>query len=285
VELDESLNQEVPEQPRNFGRMTRLAMELSRRSVMPMHDWTSVEAGIFHAFHHRWISAISDTLNSGVLPREYYALPEQQAAGFGPDVLTLQEQPRKGGGESVVGPVKSAASITLLARPQTRFTAETDAEFYRRKKSSVVVRHVSGDRIVAMIEIVSPGNKAGRHGFQAFVNKVCELLEARIHLLILDPFPPGPRDPNGIHAAIWGEVQDEPFQLPADKPLTLVAYECGLTTRAYIEPVAVGDTLPDMPLFLEPDGCVMVPLESTYQTAFAVLPWRWQTVLDPPPVA
>jgi hypothetical protein len=23
---------------------------------MPMHDWTLVEAGIFHAFHHRWIS-------------------------------------------------------------------------------------------------------------------------------------------------------------------------------------------------------------------------------------
>ena len=35
---------------------------------MPMHDWTKVEAGIFHAFHHRWISAISDALNQGSLP-------------------------------------------------------------------------------------------------------------------------------------------------------------------------------------------------------------------------
>jgi hypothetical protein len=62
--------------------------------------------------------------------------------------------------------------------------------------------------------------------------------------------------------------------------LTLVAYECGLTTRAYIEPVAVGDPLPDMPLFLEPEAFVPVPLEVTYQTAFHLLPARWRTVLE-----
>jgi hypothetical protein len=243
-----------------------------------MHDWTLVPAGIFHAFHHRWISAISDALNAGILPPEYYALPEHQAAGFGPDVLTLQG-PSGRGGESI----ERAGTATLLARPRTRFTAESDAEFYRRKKSSVVVRHVSGDRMVAIIEIVSPGNKGNRHAFRAFVDKACELLEARIHLLILDPFPPGRRDPDGVQAAIWAEVQDEPFRLPADKPLMLVAYECGLTTRAYIEPVAVGDPLPSMPLFLEPDGCVEVPLEVTYQTAFEVLPSRWRTVLESHP--
>jgi hypothetical protein len=242
-----------------------------------MHDWTRVEAGIFHAFHHRWISALSDVLNTGILPPDFYALPEQQAAGFGPDVLTLQDQ-RRSAGEPSGGGLATAAA--LHARPQTRFVAETEAEFYRRKKSSLVVRHVSGDRIVAMIEIVSPGNKASRHAFRALVDKACELLEHRIHLLIVDPFPPGPRDPNGVHAAIWAEVQDEPFCLPADKRLTLAAYECGLTTRAYIEPVAVGDVLPDMPLFLVPDGYVNVPLEATYQTAYAVMPRRWQRVLE-----
>jgi hypothetical protein len=85
-----------------------------------------------------------------------------------------------------------------------------------------------------------------------------------------------------VHAAIWQEVQAEEFELPADKPLTFVAYECDSITRAYIEPVAVGDILPNMPLFLEPDGCIMVPLEITYQTAYAVLPRRWRRVLDAP---
>jgi hypothetical protein len=115
------------------------------------------------------------------------------------------------------------------------------------------------------------------------VEKACELLEHRNHLLILDPFPPGPRDPNGIHAAIWGEVQDKPFALPKDKPLTLVAYECDLTTRACIEAIAVGDPLPDMPLFVEPNTHVPVPLEATYQTAFAAMPRRWRTVLESSP--
>lgn len=128
-----------------------------------------------------------------------------------------------------------------------------------------------------MLEVVSPGNKASRHAVQAFVAKACELLEHRVHLLIVDPLPP---DPNGIHAVIWREVQDEPFVLPKDKPLTLAAYECDLTTRAYIEAIAVGDPLPDMPLFVEPNSHVRVPLESTYLTAFAAMPRRWRNVLD-----
>jgi len=249
---------------------------------MPIHDWTRVPAGIFHAFHHRWISAISDSLNAGVLPKDYYALPEQQAAGFGPDVLTLQSEDYERDEET--GSPSGGTATLVEARPKTRFTAETDAEFYRRKKSSIAVRHVSGDRVVALLEIVSPGNKSSDHAFRALVEKACEFLEHRIHLLIVDAFPPGPRDPNGIHAAIWEEYEDKPFALPKDKPLTLVAYECDLTTRAYIETVAVGDPLPNMPLFLEPNAHVPVPLEATYQTAFAALPGRWRTVLEATPL-
>jgi hypothetical protein len=131
-----------------------------------------------------------------------------------------------------------------------------------------VVRHVSGDEIVAMFEIVSPGNKNSKRAFDAFLEKASELLEARIHLLLVDPFPPGRRDAQGIHAAIWEETEGEPFELPGDKPLTIVAYACGLTTRAYIEPIAIGDPLPVMPLFLEPEAHVNVPLEATYGEAF-----------------
>jgi hypothetical protein len=242
---------------------------------MPIHDWTRVVAGVFHAFHHDWITDLTRALNGGLLPDDYYALPEQQAAGLGPDVLTLETAFRD---DSEAG---SGCTATIVqARPKTQFTAETDVEFYRRKKSAIVVRHSSGDRIVAVLEVVSPGNKAGGHALRAFVEKACELLEYRIHLLIVDLFPPGSRDPNGIHAAIWEEVQDAPFALPKDKRLTLAAYECDLTTRAYIEAVAVGDPLPNMPLFLEPGGHVLVPLEATYQTAFAALPRRWRSVLE-----
>jgi hypothetical protein len=141
---------------------------------------------------------------------------------------------------------------------------------------------VSGDEIVAMVEIMSPGNKTSRRAFQEFISKAFALLEARVHLLIVDPFPPTSRDPNGIHAVLWEEDDQQPFQLPAEKRLTLVAYECALTTRAFIEPVAVGDRLPDMPLFLEAERFVNAPLEATYETAFAVQPERWKRVLEAP---
>ena len=48
---------------------------------MPIHDWTRVDAGIFHHFHQGWIFMISEILNRRVLPGEYYALFEQQGAG------------------------------------------------------------------------------------------------------------------------------------------------------------------------------------------------------------
>ena len=241
---------------------------------MPMHDWTRVEDGIYHAFHAGWINSISAALNSGLLPEDFYALPERVAAGYRPDVLALQidtpDDLDSGGG----------TAVALQTRPKSTIFVETEGELYRRKKSSVAIRQVSGDRMVALIELVSPGNKSSRHAIRTFVEKASDFLERRIHLLIVDPFAPGPRDPEGIHGLIWSEIADDSFHLPPNKPLTVVAYECDLLTRAYLEPLAVGDPLPDMPLVLEPDGCVMVPLEATYNTAYAVQPRRWRNVLD-----
>ena len=46
---------------------------------MSVHDWTRVEAGIFHDFHTVWIAEIRSALNEGLLPSDYYALAEQHA--------------------------------------------------------------------------------------------------------------------------------------------------------------------------------------------------------------
>ena len=246
---------------------------------MPVHDWTRVEAGIFHDFHHAWIEEIKRALNGGLLPDDYYALAEQHAAGLAPDVLALQE--RTESAEPAPTSRNGGGTGLLLAPPKGRPIAETEMAFFRRKQNTVTVRHVSGDRIVAMVEIVSPSNKSSRNGLRAFVEKAAELLDKRVHLLILDLHPPGKRAPHGIHAAIWEEIAGEESEAPPAKPLTLVAYETNLTVRAYLETVAVADALPDMPLFLEPDACVTVPLEKTYAGAFAAVPRRWRAVLDP----
>lgn len=253
---------------------------------MPVHDWSRVEAGIFHAFHQQWLVALSVALNDGLLPPDYYALPEQYAAGFGPDVLTLQgkidgDEPRSDLAEDPPEEQQRPATGLLLAKPRLPVTAETGLEFYRRKQTTLAVRHVGGDRVVAMIEIVSPGNKSSRNAMRAFVEKACFLLDRRIHLLLVDVLRPGRRDPNGIHAAVWEELSgDDGYELPAEKRLTVAAYEANLAVKAYVRHFAVGDALVDMPLFLEPDACVQAPLEATYATAFAWTPKRWRDVLE-----
>ncbi len=57
---------------------------------MPMHDWTRTSAGSFHDFHNSWITHIKEALNDGLLPQPYYALGEQRAGDYGPDVLALK---------------------------------------------------------------------------------------------------------------------------------------------------------------------------------------------------
>ena len=56
---------------------------------MGVHDWTRVDAGIFHDFHTVWISNLRSALNAGVLPDTYYALAEQHAGETIADILTL----------------------------------------------------------------------------------------------------------------------------------------------------------------------------------------------------
>jgi hypothetical protein len=125
---------------------------------------------------------------------------------------------------------------------------------------------------VAVVEVVSPGNRSTRQALDQFTRKAADFLEQGIHLLVIDLIPPGRFDPNGIHGAIWDYVAGMDYSPPVDKPLTVVAYESDLVFRAYVEPVAVGDPLPDMPLFLEPGDWVPVPLERSYQTTWDTLP-------------
>src|SRR5262249_41299321 len=65
----------------------------ARVETMPIHDWTRVNAGTFHDFHHEWISTLKRALNGGLLPADYYAMAEQIAGGLHPDVLTLEGSP------------------------------------------------------------------------------------------------------------------------------------------------------------------------------------------------
>jgi hypothetical protein len=198
-------------------------------------------------------------------------------------------EPKAAASSTIVGAIELEPAIkhnwlgaVADARPpQARIVRSAEVESYARKANRVTIRHPDG-AVVAVVGIVSPGNKDSRHAVHAFAAKAAEFLLAGIHLLIVDLFPPGPRDPQGIHKVIWDVLHEEPFELPPDKPLTMAAYEVGAEFTAYIEPVAVGDVLPDMPIFLKPGQHVPCPLEVTYRTAWEQFPIPLRTPLEAP---
>jgi hypothetical protein len=240
---------------------------------MPIHDWTRVPSGLFHDFHQTWTIQIKTALNAGLLPKGLAALVEQRAGPKEADVLTvesrkfLRPEPTDGGG------------VLTLQPPITKIVRRTTNDFHADRANRIVVKHHLG-RIVAVIEIVSPGNKDSRAALRDFVDKTIGFLRHGIHMLIVDLFPPSPRDPLGIHKVIWDEIHEEEFTFPEGKDRILASYETGGARVAYVEPVTVGDPLPDMPLFLANGVHIRVPLESTYQAVWHASPEEMRIAVE-----
>jgi hypothetical protein len=241
---------------------------------MPIHDWTCVSAGTFHDFHQGWTIEIRNRLNSGILPNGYYAMAEQRVSGPEPDVIALRLR----------GPEPSGGLLVAETPPRIQRAAqvETDSALYARKANRIAIHDELG-RVVAVIEVVSPGNKDSRHAVASFIEKAVDFIRNGIHFLVIDLFPSGPRDPHGVAQAIWRELGGESLGTrPADKPLTVAAYDAGNELTAYAEALAVGDLLPDAPLFLAPGWYVNVPPEQTYMASWDVTPRPIRDRVVPP---
>jgi Protein of unknown function (DUF4058) len=237
---------------------------------MPMHDWTRVRSGTYHILHYRWIATLMDRLNAGILPPECYALPEQKVSGVEPDVVTLSARDDR---------TRPDTGGVALAPPKASHIEKANRVHYARKTDRIAIHHDTG-KVLAVIELVSPGNKDTKHALRSFARKPAAFLRAGVHVLVVDPFPPGRYDPHGVHRAIWENVTVSEFEMPADKRLTAVSYQAGSEPVAYVEPFAVGRPIPDMPLFLVEDFYITVPLEETYQATWDVLPQQIRALLD-----
>jgi hypothetical protein len=201
---------------------------------MPIHDWSRVPSGLFHDFHQSWSIRIKDALNSGRLPKGVAALVEQRAGPKESDVLAIEARPRRHLDEKLDG------GIATLPPPVTRIVRRTTNEIYASRANRIVVKHHLG-RIIAVIEIVSPGNKDSRAALRDFVEKTVDCLLKGIHVLIVDLFSPTQRDPYGIHKVIWDEIVEEEFMFPDGN-------DCSTTTA-----VRFGHTGPGSLSVHEPD--------------------------------
>ena len=238
---------------------------------MPIHDWTRLEAGDFHDFHQGWVIGIRNALNGGLLPDGFMARAEQVTGRPIPDVVTLQTREPRG---------ESGGIAVASAPPTARVIARVEKADSAKRADRVVIRHGRG-KVVAVIEIVSPGNKTSRNALRSFVEKAADVLSQGVNLLVVDLFPPTPRDPEGIHKAIWDEFEDVPFDMPDGKPLIVASYIGGDVPTAYVESVGIGDPLPSLPIFLSAARYIPAPLETTYREAWAVFPNLLKELVDP----
>jgi hypothetical protein len=129
-----------------------------------------------------------------------------------------------------------------------------------------------------MIEVLSHGNKSNRHAIRSFLDKAIAALDSGIHLLLVDVHPPGPRDPHGIHGALLNEIGTADYLLGSERPLTVAAYIGGAVIEAFVAHFAIGESIPQMPLFLTRENYVHVPLEAAYMAAWEDVPPRYQEV-------
>src|SRR5438093_19057 len=125
---------------------------------MPMHDWKKVEAGIYHMFHGAWLGTIARILNDGLLPPGYYALGEQKSAGIVADILTLQSPPATANEP----PADEVGAPGLATGRPAVAVLEKEERMKRRPGRRLTIRHVSNHKVVAVVELVSPGNKDSR---------------------------------------------------------------------------------------------------------------------------
>jgi len=209
------------------------------------------------------------------LPEGYYAMAEQVAGRPHPDVMVLEECEPLPDSSNAQTPSGGALALALHP-PAVRYTLESEEALYAIKANRIAIYHSSGDRVVAFIEIVSPGNKRSQVAVNHMLEKLAAALQHGRHLLVIDLFAPGKHDPEGLHAALWGTTPG----VTTEQPLSLAAYRASVPPTAYFEPVPVGGSLRDMPLFLTRDHYVNTPLEATYQVAWRGVPNRWKRVIE-----
>ena len=204
---------------------------------MPVHDWTRVAAGIFHAIQVDWIPEIQKVLNGGLLPPGYYALPEQHAGDSIADVLTLHTSARLQSRCRCLPP--QAAPFWPRRRPRcdankrSNRTCALSAQPGHSPRQRPSPDRPAGDCL--------SGEQGSRQTIEDFADKAVSMLRSGVHLLVVDLFPSGPYDPQGMHGAIQQRLNEfeQPYDLPADEPLTLASYAAGPRVDAYLEHVAV----------------------------------------------
>jgi hypothetical protein len=220
----------------------------------------------WESFYSSWATKLADALTERWLPPNYIA---EEHAHLGPsveiDVATFEREgaaarPEEGGGVSTVGrevwSPPAADGVLPAVFPET---------FEVR-----VLSMDTGPRLVAAIELISPGNKDRPAERRACATKCASYLHQGISVILVDIVTNRRANLHNEFLRIL-EVGDA-LQLPPDLSLYAVAYQpLRRGARDEIDvwrfPLALGQALPTLPLGLRADLVIPVDFEAAYAEA------------------
>jgi hypothetical protein len=228
----------------------------------------------WHTLHGNWATKMVDRLNGEMLDDRFMS---QSGRHFGAqvevDVGTLERDDRGSlfsatngdGGGVATEPTVFAAPVPLSA-----VVGFDDPDLFEVK----VYRGGGGWNLVAAVELVSESNKDRPESRRALAVKVGSYLQQGVSVVVVDTVTNHAANP---HAEL-ADVLRLPPALRWESPtgLSVVAYRAvrrappaGPAARLDVwpYPLAVGDPLPTVPLWLAPDLSVPLELELTYAAA------------------
>ncbi len=231
---------------------------------MPLRDHFSpplAEHRSWEELHGAWPGSIAFRLNS-ILPPDYYCGPRVHlGSAIEIDVAAFENEEALGaiadGGGGGTAVAWAPARPTLLLDTDAPTPPEYEARVYD-------VRH--GRRLVAAVEIVSPGNKDRPESREAFVSKCHALLQQDVCVAIVDLVT---ERQSNLYAELAARMGAAP---PAIAKSGIYAVSCrGITARGrwrveeWEHELAIGSALPTLPLWLTDSFSVPLELEASYE--------------------
>ncbi len=235
------------------------------RPLSETHQWV--------AFHSRWATSIADDLNRR-LPRRFLAeAPFSLGTYASADVAEVVQAPTVGHGSANGHGLPTAGGVGVAVEPVLYTPPEADMTMSAKFPEDILVevRDLHRARqVLAVVELVSPGNKDDAQAREAFAGKCLSYLAKGRGLVVID-----------IVSERLANLHNELIRLIGYESKLLMADDSSLYATAY-RPVSrnkkdmidlwtwlltIGGALPAVPLALKNVGCVRLDLEASYTEA------------------
>jgi len=146
-------------------------------------------SGLWQDVHHRLIFCASEALQPQLPPR-YYALIEERivleapSRSYYPDVTIARQEAGTTSAGGVQGAPGGAAVVAVALEADVAIEVENEGEI---RQGYLEIREVRGGRVVTVIEVVSPANKAaGNRTHQTYLHKQADVLASDANLIEID---------------------------------------------------------------------------------------------------